>query len=354
MRTTASKAGLLSACQWWATPAAEWADTTSAAAARGTYFHERIADYVVTGSEMQLAADVAADGRAGGAGDLLLSARAWVESFGRDKLAAEVAFAWDPMTDTAERIEVKGRDYSAGKGRFCGTADLVAVSRMTKVGYIADWKTGDGSKAGPQLRALALMLARAEGLDSVTVEALEVSAEGVRHVCTETLDAFALSAVAGELAEALAAVETAEPNPGPHCGELYCPSRATCPAVRERIEQIIPASELVRHKWGLAIESGSHAVWLYNQAKAVEAAAKLVKDAVRAWLPEGGVALDDGSVFAEGSRTMSRFDKGRALGLLRELGATEEQVEALSVSVVESSGLRVSGGAAKPRKKRAA
>lgn len=346
MRVTASKTGLLSACQYFARPEAEWSDTSSAAADRGTRFHREIAEYVATGQvPLEIDEDIA---------PLFASAKAWVDHFGREKLASEVAFAWSPATDTAERIPAVERDYQAGAGRLCGTADLIAVSRFTKAGYVGDWKTGDGSQSGPQLRALALMLARAEGLDMVTVEALEVDATGVRHVCTETLDAFALAAVAGELAESLAAIPTAVPQPGSHCGDLYCPARATCPAVRERLADIIPAAALVRHQWGLTITGGDHAAWLYNQAKAVEAAAKLVKDAVKAYVPEGGIALEDGSVLAEGSRQMSRFDKARALGLLREKGATEEEIERLSVMVTESSGLRVSGGAAKPRKKRAA
>jgi hypothetical protein len=346
MRVTASKTGLLEHCQHFARPEAEWSDTTSAAADRGTRFHREIAEYVSTG-QVPLAVDE-------DIAPLFASAVAWVDAFGREKLASEVAFAWSATTDTAERIPAVERDYQAGAGRLCGTADIVAVSRFTKAGYVGDWKTGDGSQSGPQLRALALMLARAEGLDMVTVEALEVDASGVRHVCTETLDAFALAAVAGELAEGLAAIPTAEPRPGPHCGDLYCPARATCPAVRERLADIIPAAALVRHQWGLTISGPDHAAWLYNQAKAVEAAAKLVKDAVRAFLPEGGVTLEDGSVLAEGSRTMNRFDKDRAISLARALGATDEQIEGCTRSVVESSGLRVTGGAAKPRKKRAA
>ncbi len=347
MRVTASKVGLLSSCQFFATPHAEWSTATSDAADRGTRFHKIAADYVTTGqAPLAIEDDML---------PLFASMVAWVEHFGRESLAAEVAFAWEPVTDKAETIGYNiGRDYSKGAGRLCGSADLVAVSRFTRVGYIGDWSTGDGSNKGPQLRALAVMLARAEDLDSVTVEALEVSAEGVRHVCTETLDAFALAAVAGELAEAIAAIPGATPQPGPHCGEMYCPARATCPAIVERVEQIIPAAELVKYQWGLTIESGSHAKWLYDQAKAVESAAKLVKDAVKAYVPEGGIVLDDGSVFAEGTRNMERFDKAAALSLLRAKGATEEEIEACSRSVVESSGLRVSGGAAKPRKRRAA
>ncbi len=348
-RATASKAGLLSACQWWATPHAEWAETTSAAADKGSRFHAAIAEYVTSGQIALAPADDIAP--------LLVSAMAWVDHFGRDKLKAEVALAWSPVTDTAEVIgENIGRAYGEhqARGLLCMAADLVAISMATRVGYIGDWSTGDGSGKGPQLRCNAFALARAFDLDSVTVEALEVDATGVRHVCTETLDSFALAASAGEVAEALALVPAAQPQPGPHCSEMYCPARATCPAIRDRIEQILPPADLVRHKWGLTIESGAHAKWLYDQAKAVEAAAKLVKDAVRAYVPEGGLVLDDGSVFAEGSRTMSRFDKSRAIGLLREKGATEEEIEACSQSVVESSGLRVTGGAAKPRKRRAA
>jgi len=328
----------LLACQHWARPDAEWYDTTSAAADRGTRFHRAIALYVNGVEGLPLAPDEDIAG-------LFASARAWVDHFGREKLAAEVAFAWDPHTDTAERIPAVERDYQAAHGHLCGTADLVAVSRATRAGYIADWKTGDASNAGPQLRTLALMLARAEGLDMVTVEALQVDETGVTHLCTETLDAFALAAVSGDLAEAVSSVPTAEPVPGPHCGEHYCPARATCPAVVERVERdIIPAASLVRHRWGVRISSPDHAAWLYEQAKAVEAAARLVKDAVRAYVPEAGLVLEDGSVLKEGTRNMPRFQKDVAVALLRELGATEEQIAGLTRSVVESSGLRVQSG----------
>jgi hypothetical protein len=342
--------GLLSHCAWWARPEAEWSTTRGDAADRGTRFHAAIAAYVNGAEVAPLADDIA---------QLFIVAREWVDAFGngalgRSALAAEVAFAWDPVTDTAARIDATDRDYSAAPGKLCGTADLVAVARALRVGYIADWSTGDGSQKGPQLRALALALARTEGLDMVTVEALEVDSTGVRHVCRQDLDAFALAAVAGELAEGLAAVDASEPQPGPHCADLYCPARATCPAVLARVAEIVPAEALTRHRWGVTIQSADHAMWLYNQAKAVEAAAKLVKDAVKAYVPEDGVVLADGTTLIEGTRNMNRFDKDRAIGLLRAKGATAEEIEACTRQVVESAGLKVVGGAAKSRKRRAA
>lgn len=346
MRVTASKVGLLAECQYFARPDAEWTDTAGPAAERGTRFHRAIAAYVTDGVVPEVADDIRAE---------LAAAVAWVDHMGREKLAAEAAFAWDPVTDTAERLEGGERDYSAGKGRLCGTADLVAVSRHAKAGWIGDWKTGDASGAGPQLRALALMLARTEGLETVTVEALHVDATGVASFCRETLDAFALAAVAGELAEAVEAIPTAEPVPGPHCGEMYCPARATCPAGQQAIAQLVPADALVAHRMSTAITSPDHAAWMLDRVRLVEAACKAVKDAIKAAVPPEGWRLEDGSLLAESTREMPRFDKGRAMALLRELGASDEQVEALTYKYRESAGLRVmkADGGAK-RKRRAA
>lgn len=348
MRVTASKVGLLGHCAWSFRPEVEWTTTTSAAADRGSRFHALIATYVATGQySLPVDEDIA---------EMFVSAIAWVDHFDRLKLKAEVAFAWDPVSDTAEVIgENIGRAYGPwqAKGLVCMSADLVAVSQATKVGYVADWSTGDASGKGPQLRCIALALARAFQLESVTVEGLEVSASGVRHICTETLDAFALSAVAGEMAEGISAIAASVPTPGEWCGKLYCGARVSCPAADVAIAQLIPATALTR-KLSAHIESGDHAAYMLNTIRLVESKCTELKALIKAYVPEGGLVLEDGSVLAEGTRNMERFDKARALGLLREKGATEEEIEACSRSVVESSGLRVSGPSAKPRKRRAA
>jgi hypothetical protein len=346
-RATASKAALLlSGCVWWARHEAEWVYTTSPAADKGTRFHAAIAHYIDSGEVPPMADDIEA---------LFKSARAWVDGFGRDKLSAEVALAWDHAADTARRVDAPSRGYPKAPGCLYGTADVVAVNRALRVGYLVDWKSGDGSGATPQLRTLAMMLARSEGLDSVTVEALEVSAVGVTAVCRETLDSLALDAHAGELADAIAAIPTAEPTPGPHCGELYCACRATCPAGRTIVEQVIPAEALVKHRWSVDIASPEHAAWLLDHARLVEAAAKAVKDAVKAACPPEGWTLADGSTLREGTRDMPRFDRDRAVALLRECGATEEQIAALTYRVQESAGLRLHKPASeKPRRQRKA
>lgn len=345
---TGSKSALLLECQWWAGALAEWFDSTSVAADRGNRFHAAIAVYIEThAAPLVVEEDIAA---------LVDVARAWVDSHGGPAdFGAEVPFAWDPATDQAKQLTGKDRDYSdAPKGWLCMTADLVRVDCSAKTGYVGDWKTGDGSNATPQLRTLAVAVARTFGLEVVHVEALEVRADGVRTVCAETLDSFALAAHAGAMAEAIAAIPSAEPNPGRHCGDLYCPARATCPAVTAIVAEVVPPEALVRHKWSIAIASPDHAAWMYDQAKALEAAAKQVKDIVKAYVPAEGLLLEDGSTFIEATRAMPRFNRERAVALMRALGATDEQIEGCTVTSVEGNGMKKVGGAAKPRKRKAA
>lgn len=341
IRVTASGTARLAACQYWARPCVEHFDAQGPAAERGTRFHAAIDQFTKTGVREEVAEDIAAE---------YAAAIDWVEDFGRQRFRSEVAFAWDPQLDQAEATEVTERGYPQD-GRLWGTADLVAVT-SGGAGFVCDWKTGDGSGAGPQLRTLALMAARALRLDSVTVCALEVSPAGVREVAREDLDAFDLDAHAGELAELLAAVADARPQPGEHCSALYCPAKADCPAFVEASEQLVPPEALVRHTMSTSIASPEHAAWMLDRVRLVEAACKQVKDAIKAACPDEGWTLADGRTLREGSRKVERFDARAAQALLRELGATDEQLAGLYYQAEESAGLRVTGGASKPARKR--
>jgi hypothetical protein len=351
MRVTASKVGLLEHCQYFATPDAVWSDTTSAAADRGTRFHRAIALYIngVSGLPLSVEDDIAAE---------FEHAKKFVDgirtAYPNAELLAEVAFAWNPDTDEAEVIPAVERDYQQGHGRLCGTADLVVIIRDGKrvVGLIAwDWKTGSGEGAGPQLRALGLMAARAYDCDAVTVGALEVTAAGVKEVAHEHHDAFALAGIAGGLADLIAFIPGAEPRPGDHCGSLYCPARTTCPEVNKAHVALVPEQALVR-KFSTDIESPEHAVWMMDRIRLVEAACKAIKDAIKSKVPEGGWELADGSKLIESTRDMPRFDKNKAFALLKQLGATDEQIASLTYTWKESAGLKIVGGPAATKPKR--
>lgn len=346
MRVTGSKSNLLAECQWFARPEAEWVYTSSPAAERGTAFHSLIAGYITTGTvPTAMTEDLAA---------LFAAAKRWVDDYGRSRLRAEVKFAWEPKTDTAWELTGAERDYAEARGGFAATGDLLSISKPARTGYLADWKTGDGTGATPQLRALALMLARAHDLDTVTVEALEVTAAGVVSVCRETLDAFALATVAGELAEYIAAIPTAEPTPGPHCSEMCCPARTTCPVTKAATAELVPVAGLARHTMTTAITGPDHAAWMLDRIRLVEGACKAIKEAIKEACPPGGWTLEDGSVLREGTRDVPRFDKQRALDLARAKGATEEEIAACTYVFTESSGLRLSKPAKEKKRGKAA
>lgn len=346
MRVSASKVGLLQQCSYFASPEAVWTDSMSEAAERGIAFHKAIAEYIETGA---LSDDESIAGR-------MRTARAFADGFRSNHLGleVEVAFAWCPITDTAQRIEVKDRDYSAYSDRLCGTADLVHVVPGDRIGYIGDWKTGDASKSAAQLRTLALMLARAEDLDTVWVEAIEVSDDGLNMVCREKLTEFDFVLIAGELANSLSRVGTEGPRPGPHCSDLSCPAKATCPAGAEIINELIPAESLTRHKWELEVKGPDHAVWLLDRVKLVEAAAKAVKDAIRAAVPDAGWQLEDGRALRHSTRQMPRFSKDKAIKWMAGHGASTEDIEDLTVMVTENAGLRVVGTSKDKRQKKSA
>lgn len=350
-RITASKAPLLEFCQ--AFPNYEWDPRSGPYADRGTRFHKAAASYVETGLRPDVEADILSETQ---------HACDWIDALGvpLSVLAAEAAFAWDPETDVGEVIGVE-RDYSKAGDRFCGTADLVLVSVADKKPIavtVWDYKTGSAANAGPQLRALGLMAARAYGVDHVTVAALEVSRGGVLEVGREDLGPFELAAIAGELAEKLVAVRTAQPTPGSHCGELYCPARLSCPlgtAATGDLVEVIPAEALTRpreYRLTDPIETAEHAMWAIDVLRLVNAKLDAIKDDIKAKVPDGGWAAADGRVLREAQATIETLDKNRAIALCKELGATDEQLGGLYYTFTKSNGLRVSGGTTKARPRR--
>lgn len=355
MRVTASKVGLLAYCQAWARPEMRWSTRSSEAADRGTRFHKAIADYTETRERREVDEDIAAE---------YTHACDWVDSLNAPpgNVWIETAFAWDPSTDTAEIIG-GDRDYSKANGRLCGTADLTLVTTADGKPIavtVWDWKTGDGSGAGPQLRALGLMAARAYGVEQATVAALEVRKSGVTEVAREDLDAFALAGVAGELAEQLAAIEDAEPQPGSHCGELYCPARLHCPLGTTAIAQVvdvIPAEAIVRPpEWRITdpITTAEQAILTVDILRLMGAWIDAKKEEIKALVPADGWQAADGRVLRETKATVEAFDKAKAVALCKQLGATDEQIRSLYYTFEKSNGLRVSGGSTRPRTRKKA
>ena len=136
---------------------------------------------------------------------------------------------------------------------------------------------------------------------------------------------------------------SAEPRPGLHCTSHYCEAIDACPAMAELKPQLVPTSALLAKKWPFtaAIESDEHAAALIPLVKLAESFLKGVKGALEERATtQGGITTRPGYVWREGTRSMPRFDRPLAEALLGQLGATSEQIAALTKMRQESSGFR--------------
>jgi hypothetical protein len=116
----------------------------------------------------------------------------------------EVAFAYDPSTDTARILGYNiGRAYKehgAQPHEVCGTADLVGTADGTVI--VIDWKSGFGFVPKWQLRFLALAACRALGLSRAKVCNWFLREDGTIREDKDSVDefdAFDLDQIAAEV-----------------------------------------------------------------------------------------------------------------------------------------------------------
>jgi hypothetical protein len=161
---------------------------------------------------------------------------------------AEVAFAWAHGSDRGRVIGKNvGRDYGdLADDEIPGSLDACRFDPETRTLYIADWKTGfswiEHPQSNPQLRAYALMAARAFGAIRVVVLIVVFDEEGNARMMRAEFDDFELDAIAHEVRTALQAVlritnrlrageklKQEEVTLGEHC--RYCPAIFNCPGI---------------------------------------------------------------------------------------------------------------------------
>jgi hypothetical protein len=254
-RVTASKIALFRRCQYWATEGAVWRDSPTDAAHMGHATHA-----ANEARQAGVTPDPEALAKLHGVKDLP-SLRARIEQLKKMRVPslaqAEVAFAWDPYTDTAHLLtdQTGARDYSKASDReVCGTADLVFFDLWDenllrvddlKSGYMADLVDHED-----QMRFLGLAAARAWHVDRVTLRVWRLSGEDEPQSTETTVYDYELDEIAAELRGMFEAFDQADqasirPRPGPYCADHFCPARAACPAWDEAAMALVPAERLV-------------------------------------------------------------------------------------------------------------
>lgn len=258
-RVTASRIALARLCSWWARPDVELPEGESSAAADlGTALHAVAEQEGAATAEEDDLDEAAIDARfrllvcgeaeeQAGAGlapaertalaELVAAWRAWWEAWPHSGAPAkrERALALNVATGAARSLPgTAHRDYSdAAPDEVPGTVDLHVDAPGWPI--VIDYKTGRGPHRVDdhldQLTHGAACVANLTGAQRITVAIAWVTPEGVRW-SERDLDTFDLALFREELRRIVAGLPEAQPRPGLHCDDLYCPARAVCPATR--------------------------------------------------------------------------------------------------------------------------
>lgn len=196
--------------------------------------------------------------------------------------AAEVAYVWDAATDTAACLgKIEHRGYAAALGRplkpteIPCTIDLVYGDTETG-SRVLDWKTGYENIPDPrtsmQLGLAAICLARAGGLEAVTVVVARVGMDGQIYMDDHDYDSFGLEDMADRWRTVWARVEATRAalaegdaiatSPGPHC--RYCPATGSCPQFAGIARELLsPGSDwLARARTLIRDDGEAAALWV--------------------------------------------------------------------------------------------
>lgn len=241
-RITASRTSLALACTYWTREDVPHDDKPGPSAKAGQAFHAAVEESLLVGRT-----DVARVAKAhalppAATKKLGAQVRQWeswwtVERPEGAELLPEIAYAYDPQTETARTLVKKHhRDYSNAKpGEITGSADLVVVKASGDL-EVWDWKSGAGWVEPPaqnaQLATLALSAARVLGVRTARVAVVRCSDVEVRRFAAD-LYGLDLDAHADRLARVADEVEAggSEPKGGEHC--RWCPARRACPGYVE-------------------------------------------------------------------------------------------------------------------------
>lgn len=291
----------------------------------------------------------------------------WIEQRSPDKgRRCEVKYGWSPSRDTARELpktyDENGRenlrDYSSLiDDERAGSVDLEYVDGDGML-VIEDIKTGHTPLAQylPQIRTLGLFAARCRRVRRVKVVLTKLYVDKPHESISHILDGFALDAIAEDLRLRLAAAKDAEPVPGPHCTEMFCPARLVCPAVQVLVGELVPADALVKGpRISHEFVSHDHDAEMLSFIRVVEKTAKDLKSIIKKRTPADGVRLASGMLLREGFHAESKLSQSAIVAKAKELGSraglTDEMVDqelaTCMVTYQKSEGLRVTKGAPK-------
>lgn len=265
-----------------------------------------------------------------------------------DGLRTEVAYAIDTESETVRCLgDHLGRSYPPRKPtEAAGTLDVAGRRRSNGRHVVRDVKTGfaevEPAATNWQTRAFAYCLQLETGEPLVDGEIAYVREDGTVDIDRAEFDADNLASVPSELAairrRIVTAVERFEASGAVdvHPSDAackYCPARVVCPAHVALVRSFVADLGSLGDAFEVMTpEQLSHAWLTFERLRPVyEAVEKSLKGIAR----HQGIDLSDGRQVRAIEVHKQRFSKDAALDLLRQLGATEQQIAGCTREAVE-------------------
>lgn len=278
----------------------------------------------------------------------------------------QVAYVIDLRTRTAREIGRNiGRKYGElSEFEIPGTLDIEGETESgtpviddVKAGYVPVTPVEENG----QLRTYAAAKALVTGASEVEARVGYIRVNGRVHLDTHTFTTFDTDSFLDEVEEGIARIDrerrvylaggSVDVHPGAWC--RYCPAMHVCPAQTQLARAMIPTLEQIRARIAelSLVECG--AAWrTAEQAKNI---LDMVWEALELRAKSEHLPYEPGKVVRASRFERDSFSTADALTLLRQLGATEDQISALyKTIIVESVRVTKDPNAPKaPRKPRA-
>lgn len=218
-----------------------------------------------------------------------------------DELATECSFAYDVSDDTGRPLgHLARRDYQELRPfEIPGTIDLLirGNGRLIVVDY-KSFEDVDPAASNAQVATYALMVARATGIDEVTVAVVYLAAPW-RPADVATLYAFDLDAHADRLHQLMTGIDRTL-RTGKQC--KYCPAFHDCPEQRALAVGATEGALSVRVESMIPFEQDDDALQAYELFQRLKVMVQRLSAGLYARAAERPIPLGNGKVFGRVSK----------------------------------------------------
>lgn len=276
------------------------------------------------------------------------------------EVKAEAAWAYDAKARTARFIGLNvERNYGPlDTWEIPGTVDIQGLT-YADTPVVCDTKTGKSVgrvATHAQTNWHAMVQAVDTGASEVEGRIYYVRPDGYVRPEGHTFKRFDLDVFADEMEETAVRAQQARADlragkhlrvvEGDHC--TYCECYSSCPAkvalarsMQGDLKELAVAS--------IAEMAPAEVVDVHVKLASIKELTKRIDYSLNAYVSQQEIDVGDGRTLRMTTRHVDRFQADDALALLREKGATEEEIAKLYLNVEESAGRRIVGSKAKGR-----